>query len=443
MHFNVGDIIDERFKVTGICSESGGMGAVLFVKDLEARLTEGIVLKYCREEDEEYIKRFSREVRILSEFEGNSKVIQVLHYNVKYEPPYFIMPYFRDGDLTCRSEELKDDFKRQEEIINAMIACIAELHTQDVFHRDIKPQNFLCTEDNIVVSDFGLGMEQNSTSRFTSSSMFWGTQGYLPPEFQRGGFKHADAAGDIFMLGKSIYALLTRQNPTYLMDEGLPAPLFLVIEKCCALDKERRYQSLAELKQAVKLAFDVMLNRGGHLGEVNQLIATIKNRLNEGKYRSSEVVDFLKKLTLLDREDQIRICLDLENRIFNILTQEELKDHVDEFLRIYQEMVESENYGWAFAENIANNMQKIFKVENMPVRTRAKALELAIDAAIRMNRFAAMDTCRSMVTSIDNDNLGMHVAPIIQEYNNSFLAEIEQSQCKCDSIRSAIRIINE
>jgi len=187
MHFNVGDIIDERFEVYGTCSKVGGMGAILFVKDIDDEIAEEIVLKYCREEDEEYIKRFRREVRLLAEFAGNSKVVQVLHHNVNCDPPYFIMPYYSDGDLTGLAEELQGDFQRQEEIINAMIACIAELHSQDVFHRDIKPQNFLCDGDSIVVSDFGLGMEPNSTSRFTSSSMSWGTQGFLPPEFQRGG----------------------------------------------------------------------------------------------------------------------------------------------------------------------------------------------------------------------------------------------------------------
>jgi len=244
------------------------------------------------------------------------------------------------------------------------------------------------------------------------------------------------------MLGKSVYVLLTCQNPTYLMDEGLPAPLFHVIERCCALDKARRYQTLSDLKQALSLAFDVMLNRGGRIGEVNQLIATIKDRLiNKGKYKSSEVIDFIEKLSLLEHEDQIRICLDLEKRIFVILTHEKLRDRVEDFLRIYKEMVESENYSWSFAETIAKNMEKIFKEREMPARTRGKALELAIKAAIKMNRFAAMDTCNTMITSVDNDELGVHIAAIIQDNPDSFLSGIELSQCKCDSIIAAIRAI--
>ena len=56
MHIKDGDIIDERFEVCGTCSEAGGMGPILHVKDLEEEFENEIVLKYCREEDEEYIK---------------------------------------------------------------------------------------------------------------------------------------------------------------------------------------------------------------------------------------------------------------------------------------------------------------------------------------------------------------------------------------------------
>ncbi len=440
--YRIGDVIDNRFEVTGLCNDTGGMGRVLLVHDRSDGPNEKLALKYCKEEDEEYIKRFRREVRLLERFSGNSKVVEVLFSNTDHEPPYFVMRFYPQGDLTNRIDALKGDLENLEMIFNLMIDCIAELHSNDVFHRDIKPQNFLIDGDRLVVSDFGLGMEPDSSSRFTSSSMFWGTQGYLPPEFQNGGFKYADEAGDIFMLGKSFYVILTKQNPTYLMDNEIHPALFHVIERACELEKTRRYGTLAELRQALKMAFDVMLGRGGQLGEVNQLIATINDRLeNEKKYRSSEVIEFIDKLQLVDEEDQIRICLDLEKPLISILTHEKLIPHLGDFLRIYRKMVENGQYGWAFAETIANNMEIIFKSEAVPVKVKSKALEIAIDAAHRMNRFAAMDTCISMITSVTDDSLGAHIANVIQENQHSFLTDIEPSQCKCESIRSILRTL--
>jgi serine/threonine protein kinase len=294
MEYEVGDIIDDRFEVTGLCSDSGGMGRVLLVQDEREEFSGTLALKYCREEDDEYIKRFRREVRLLKRFSGNSKVIKVLYSNYTHQPPYFVMEFYPDGDLTTRIDEIQNDLEEQERIFNLMIDCIAELHANNVLHRDIKPQNFLIDRKSLVVSDFGLGMEPGSTTRFTSSSMFWGTQGYLPPEFQNGGFKHADESADVFMLGKSFYVLITKQNPTYLMENELHPALFHVIERACELDKNRRYRSLAELRQALQMAYDVMLTRGGNLGEVNQLLATIDDRLeNERKYNSSQVIEFI------------------------------------------------------------------------------------------------------------------------------------------------------
>jgi serine/threonine protein kinase len=440
MDYEVGDTVDNRFEVVGLCSDSGGMGRVLLVEDETGQFPGALALKYCREEDEEYIKRFRREVRLLKRFAGNSKIVEVLHSNSNHEPPYFVMKYYPDGDLTSHVDAIQASLEEQERIFTLMIECISELHSNEVLHRDIKPQNFLMDGDGLVASDFGLGMEPGSTSRFTSSSMFWGTQGYLPPEFQNGGFKHADESGDVFMLGKSFYVLVTKQNPTYLMETDVHPALFHVIERACELDKNKRYKSLAELRQALNMAYNVMLGRGGHLGEVNQLLATINDRLeNEAKYKSSQVIELINKLGLVDEDDQIRICLELKRSFVSILAHDKLRPHLDDFLKIYRRMVESERYGWGFAETIAENMQRIFKVAEVPAKTRARALELAVDAAYRMNRFAAMDTCVAMITSVDNDQLGVHVAGVIQRNLHSFLVSIEPSQCKCESIQAAIR----
>jgi len=444
MDFDNGELIDERFLVTGICSDSGGMGKILFVEDVTAKLEGALVLKYCREENEEYIKWFKREVRLLESFKDNSKIVNILHSNKDYEPPYFVMQHYPQGDLSNIFDEIKNDVEKQEKTFNLTIDSIAVLHAVGTYHRDIKPQNFLLDGDSLVVTDFGLGVEPDSTTRFTSTASTWGTQGYLPPEYQDGGFKNADQTGDIFMLGKSFYTLLTNQNPAYLLDNGVNPALFHVIERACDLDKTKRYQSLSELKQALNMTYDVLLGRGGELGEVNQLIATINDKLeNEGKYDSTQVSDFIEKLALIDNDDQVRICLELEPPFISILTNEKLSAGLNDFLKVYKKMVESEQYGWAFAEKIANNMKLIFVDSNVPEKLRARALELAIDAAHRTNRYAAMDTCIAMISSVDNDKLGIHIAAVMQENDHEFVRDIEPAQCKCDSIRAVLRAFNK
>ena len=140
--FNPGDIIDGKFRVEGVCSEAGGMGAVLHVSPLAAAPECRIVLKYCRDSDEEQLRRFRREVRLLGSFKGNSKVVQIVDHNLDHDPPYFVMKYYPDGDLFNRAATLRNSYAAQEECFLQMIDCIQELHSRNEYHRDIKPRTF-------------------------------------------------------------------------------------------------------------------------------------------------------------------------------------------------------------------------------------------------------------------------------------------------------------
>jgi len=440
MAFLPGELVDNRFKVIGTCSEAGGMGTVLFIEDTLKEINEQIVLKYCKADDFENMNRFKREIRLLHDFSNNNRVVKTFYSNTEFDPPYFIMKYYKRGDLMNMIDDISSNFTIQEKIVYEMIDCIKELHAKQVFHRDIKPQNFLVNDDgSLVVSDLGLGKEENSSTRFTTSKVSWGTFGFLPPEFDNGGFKKADCTSDIFMLGKSIYLLISRQNPVYLISSALPSPLFYVIDRSCNLDKSKRFQSLDEMKQAFKTAYDILLSRSGIEGELFQLIEKINFRLeNSNQYDEKEVLDFIDKLLAINESMQIRVCLELNTKIFYVFDSGNIAMRATEFLNVYKKMVESGNYGWGFAEKIAMNMKKIISLSNVSNENKTLALELAIDAAYRMNRFAAMETCTSIIVSIDNDDFGIKVASMLQKYDYYFIQNIEPSTCKNNYIRNVI-----
>ncbi len=415
------------------------MGLLLFVDDLGKPSATQLVLKCCRETDEELIKRFRREVRLLASFKGNSKVAQLWDHNVDYDPPYYVMRYYADGDLLRNADQFRNDPQKQESMILQLIDCLQELHSRNEYHRDIKPQNFLLDTNNIVVSDLGLSTELGSQTAFTRSSMYWGTHGYIPPEFLNGGFKCADAKGDIFMLGKTIYSVLSGREPIYLVEDGLPQPLFHIVERCCRVQKDQRYETLSELKQSVVAAFDVLLDRGGQLGNVKHTLSAINERLEEeGKYASSEVSRFIEQLALLEAPDQIRICLEMPRRFFAVMKQEPVADSLRTFLCSYQLLVESKDYPWSYAERIALNMKVLFSGGAVSNSNKAFALELGIRAAVYMNRFAAMDTCKEMVKGIEDESLGLEISTIILRNRETFIQDIEVSECPCQAVRRAL-----
>lgn len=439
--YTAGDIIDGEYRVDGVCSTSGGMGAILFVTPRTKSFgVPKVVLKYCRATEDEYLRRFRRETRLLLEFAGNSKVTQILDHKLEHDPPYYVMPFYADGDLTTLHSAIKSNLAAQETLFTQMIDCVSELHAKDTFHRDIKPQNFLRDGADVRVSDLGLSMERNSVTAFTQTSQFWGTHGYLPPEFHVGGFKHADAAGDVFMLGKSFYVLLTQRDPMYIIGNDIPDPLFHLIQKCCDVDKTRRYQNLAELKQAVVAVFDILLRRVDGVSRAKQLLSTISTRLSQQRnFNSDEVTEFLDFLTRLEPAEKKAVASEIPSLFYQILTFPGFVHRVTEFLTQYRLMVEAHDYGWGYAETVADNMKTLFDSPNIGDGDKATALDLAMDAATAMHRFAAMDTCQAMIKSVNSDGLAFLVRDVIRRYKEPFVYNIEPVNCQHDTIATTIR----
>ncbi|TVY41940.1 Calcium/calmodulin-dependent protein kinase kinase [Lachnellula subtilissima] len=89
-----------------------------------------------------------------------------------------------------------------------LILGIEYLHAQGVVHRDIKPDNLLLTEDDVLkIVDFGVSemFEKSSEMRTAKSA---GSPAFLPPELCV--TKHGDISGkaaDIWSMGVSLYCL--------------------------------------------------------------------------------------------------------------------------------------------------------------------------------------------------------------------------------------------
>lgn len=95
-----------------------------------------------------------------------------------------------------------------------LILGIEYLHAQGVVHRDIKPDNLLLTEDDVLkISDFGVSemFEKESEMKTAKSA---GSPAFLPPELCVA--KHGDISGraaDIWSMGVTLYCLRFGQIP--------------------------------------------------------------------------------------------------------------------------------------------------------------------------------------------------------------------------------------
>lgn len=442
----IGNVVDNKYKITGLCSDSGGMGTVLFVDSLSDNLPFKLVLKYCKDDNPESIQRFCRETLYLKNFEGNLKISQIYDSNLEHNPPYFVMQYYPDGDLTKICDDLINNVEYQEIIFHKMIDCISELHKKGCQHRDIKPQNFLRNGEDVIVSDLGLAKVVGAGTTFTVSNTYGGTDGYIPPEFYSGDFKNASPPSDIFMLGKSFYFLLTTRDVRYIDGKDVHPSVFHIIQKCCDSDKKKRYQNLFELKKDLDLAFAVILDRESGIVRAKQMLSQIITLLNsENSNVTIEVVSLLDILPMLGREDINSVIEELPKQFFEILSQSQFEDYLPKFLDTYDIFVEDRlpKKSFEYAETVADYMKIIFE-QSSSNQTKTTALKIAIKGAKLLNRYTAMGICSTMIYSIHDESLGIMVASLISSNAKFFIADksrLDISKCQNKAIRIAVEHI--
>lgn len=251
----------------------GGMGEVYLARDEKLdRLLAIKVLPTIASSDNQRLRRFVQEARAASAL--NHPNIAHIYEIDEVDGITFIAMEFVEGE-SLQKRIAGPSVEASEVIrIGAQAAdALSQAHAKGIIHRDIKASNImLTTRGQVKILDFGLAKiesdttdENQETQLKTGAGVVMGTLPYMSPEQALG--QPVDHRSDIFSLGTVLYQLVTGRLPfsgrtatetvnliTQAQPEAIarfnytvPLELERIIRKCLEKERERRYQSAADL----------------------------------------------------------------------------------------------------------------------------------------------------------------------------------------------------
>lgn len=272
----VGDILVDKYRVERVLG-AGGMGVVVAATHLQ--LEEPVAIKLMLPEaarSSEAGQRFLREARAAVKIKSEHVARVTDVGTLPSGAPYMVMEHLTGRDL---ADALAADGPLPPAVAAEYVlqACeaLAEAHAAGIVHRDLKPPNLFLTHRAdgspcIKVLDFGISKFTTSKASElkTKTSAVMGSPLYMSPEQLRSA-RDVDARSDIWALGAVLYELLTgvppfdaETIPQLLMmiieaptpplgRPDVPPALEAVVRRCLEKDRDRRYQHVGELAEAL------------------------------------------------------------------------------------------------------------------------------------------------------------------------------------------------
>ncbi|HLY75406.1 MAG TPA: protein kinase [Planctomycetota bacterium] len=255
-----------KYQVLGAVGR-GGMGEVF--KAYQPDLHRHVAIKTLlsgEQASEEFLQRFHREARMAAML-SHPNIVPIYDIGAEGKLHYIVMEYVEGRSFKQLLEEKRLDPDKSLRIAYTVARALQFAHDHKVIHRDIKPANLILDKQGRVkILDFGLARSLDGKGLTASSSMV-GTPYYMSPEQAFGASEELDHRTDLYSLGAVLYEMLTGRPPfeggTVLailrkIEDDDPAPAGIsarvdaMVARALAKDRERRFQSAAEMAEAIR-----------------------------------------------------------------------------------------------------------------------------------------------------------------------------------------------
>src|SRR5215469_9195312 len=256
------DILDE--------AGHGSMGNVYKARDRETG--ETVALKLLKPEiasDQTMMERFKKELLFARKI-THKNVCRVHEFNRIGGIAYTSMEFVEGESLRSVLTRFGGlPVRKALDVAQQICSGLQEAHAQGIVHRDLKPENVMIdAQGSIKIMDFGIARSMEAATRLTGSMV--GTPAYMAPEQVSG--RAVDYRTDVYSLGLILYEIFTgtpafqaenavavalkqtRESPTppHEIEPTVPVAVERAVMKCLEKEPARRFQSVVELKRALK-----------------------------------------------------------------------------------------------------------------------------------------------------------------------------------------------
>ncbi len=224
------ELLHGQFRIEKFLN-AGGFGMTYLARDSLDRIVvikecfpssmccrnDGNVMARSRQHQPEFdavVKHFGAEARRLSKLQ-HPHIVGIHQVFEDNQTAYMALDFVRGRDLldTIEDPRMKLHPRDVKDILLKVLEAIHYIHTNDVLHRDISPDNILIDgKGNPVLIDFGAAKEEATRASRALSALHVVKDGYSPHEFYIAGSTQ-DASSDLYSLGETFYHVLTGEAP--------------------------------------------------------------------------------------------------------------------------------------------------------------------------------------------------------------------------------------
>ncbi len=249
----------------------GGMATVYLARQRSMNRNAALkILPSVFINDEAYLQRFEREVRIVSQLEHRN-IVPVYDFGEYESQPYIVMRYMPAGSVEELLAEGRIPLPRVASIVEQVASALDYAHQKGILHRDLKPSNILLDDGGgVFITDFGIARILGEGSGTITTQGVVGTPSYMSPEQARA--EPLDGRSDVYSLGVMLFELATGRRPfesdtpysIAIMHVTMPPPpprqfepdisprLENVIMRALRKAREERFGSAGELAAALR-----------------------------------------------------------------------------------------------------------------------------------------------------------------------------------------------